>query len=91
MGGSGSHNDVQYERGSPFDFDNWAKFTGDSSWRYENVLKYFKRTENYKGKFVGKDENSKNSIISAFLKLYVVALKSMIGFDCRSTRNGRID
>ena len=51
MGGSGSINNLHYEHGSPYDYERWANVTGDSSWRYENILKYFKRIENYKGQF----------------------------------------
>ena len=49
MGGSGSHNGVQYERGNPLDFDHWANITKDESWKYDNVLKYFLKSENYHG------------------------------------------
>ena len=31
-------------------YEKWANITGDDSWRYENVLKYFLRTENYRGR-----------------------------------------
>lgn len=31
--------------GAPHDFDHWANVVGDSSWRYENVLPYFKKSE----------------------------------------------
>ncbi|CAG7732932.1 unnamed protein product [Allacma fusca] len=49
MGGSGSHNHCHYERGHPLDFDHWANITGDSSWNFKNILKYYLRSENYKG------------------------------------------
>lgn len=51
LGGSGSHNNLHWERGSPYDYQRWANLTGDDSWLYENVLPYFKRIENYKGQF----------------------------------------
>ena len=51
MGGSGSHNNVQYERGHPLDYDRWANFTKDDSWKFKNVLQYFLKTENYRGQF----------------------------------------
>jgi len=42
---------AHYERGHPLDFDHWANVTKDDSWRFENVLKYFLRTENYHGRY----------------------------------------
>ena len=36
-----------YSRGHPLDYDNWANITGDSRWRYENVLEYFKKSEGF--------------------------------------------
>lgn len=60
LGGSGSHNDNIYNRGSPWDYDNFANITGDASWKYKNILKHFKRVENYVGElFV--DEGSRSS------------------------------
>ena len=58
MGGTGSHNNVQYERGHPFGFDQWANVTKDDSWRFENVLKYFLKSENYHGRYAMANGNS---------------------------------
>jgi len=57
MGGSGSHNDLVHSRGSPQDYDNWAAITGDPSWSYANVLKYFKMTEDFIGVTYGPDSD----------------------------------
>ncbi|CAL8124704.1 unnamed protein product [Orchesella dallaii] len=51
MGGSSSINTMVVNRGSPHDFDNWARLTGDLSWSYSNLLQYFKKWENYAGEF----------------------------------------
>jgi len=51
LGGTSSINYMFFNRGNPLDFDNWANITKDPSWKYENVLKYFKRIENYQGEF----------------------------------------
>jgi choline dehydrogenase len=59
LGGSGSHNGNMYNRGSPHDYDNFAKLTGDDSWSYKNVLKYFKSFEHFEGRLV--DENERSS------------------------------
>ncbi|CAL8130336.1 unnamed protein product [Orchesella dallaii] len=50
LGGSGSHNHMVHNRGNPKDYDNYARIANDSSWRYENVLEYFKKYENFIGK-----------------------------------------
>ncbi|XP_035714028.1 glucose dehydrogenase [FAD, quinone] isoform X2 [Folsomia candida] len=51
LGGTSSLNVMAYMRGNPNDFDNWAKLTGDLSWSYENVLPYFKKSEDYSGNY----------------------------------------
>lgn len=40
-----------FNRGSPQDYDNWAALTGDSSWKYSNLLRLFKKLETYDGLF----------------------------------------
>jgi choline dehydrogenase-like flavoprotein len=49
-------------RGSPKDFDNWARITGDEGWSYENVLRHFCSYEH----FVGTTTDSKK-----FKKIYI--------------------
>ena len=51
LGGSSSLNFLMYTRGHPKDFDNWANLTGDSRWNYENVLPFFKKSEDYQGEY----------------------------------------
>ncbi|CAL8117908.1 unnamed protein product [Orchesella dallaii] len=51
LGGSSSVNGMFFNRGSPYDFDNWANITNDPSWSYSSLLPYFKRAENYAGGF----------------------------------------
>lgn len=45
MGGTGSINGMLYVRGTPSDFDGWAKL-GNRGWSYKEVLYYFKKSEN---------------------------------------------
>jgi choline dehydrogenase len=49
LGGTSAINHFIFNRGHPRDYDDWAKNTGDSTWSYKNVLKYFKKSENYHG------------------------------------------
>jgi choline dehydrogenase len=48
LGGTTSINAMSFVRGSPEDFDDWAKL-GCHGWDYKSVLPYFKKSENYEG------------------------------------------
>ncbi|XP_035442956.2 ecdysone oxidase-like [Spodoptera frugiperda] len=45
LGGTSSLNYMLYSRGHPTDYDNWASITDDATWKWENVLPYFKKSE----------------------------------------------
>ncbi|XP_028163514.1 glucose dehydrogenase [FAD, quinone]-like [Ostrinia furnacalis] len=45
LGGSSSMNVMFYVRGSPHDYDTWARITNDQSWSYNDVLPYFIKSE----------------------------------------------
>lgn len=47
LGGSSVINNMLYARGNRFDFDNWLK-QGNSGWGYNDVLQYFKKSEDNK-------------------------------------------
>lgn len=47
LGGCSSINGMIYMRGQARDYDHWATLTGDPSWRWENVLPYFKKHEDH--------------------------------------------
>lgn len=51
LGGTSQINYSIFNRGNPQDYDNWANYTGDPSWNYDNLLPYFKRAETYYGEF----------------------------------------
>ncbi len=47
LGGCSSINGMIYMRGQARDYDQWAELTGDSSWRWDNTLPYFRRHEDH--------------------------------------------
>jgi len=47
LGGCSSINGMIYMRGQSRDYEHWADLTGDDTWRWERVLKAFKRHENH--------------------------------------------
>jgi choline dehydrogenase len=46
LGGSSSINGLNWVRGNPWDYDNWAAL-GLAGWSYADVLPYFKRAETF--------------------------------------------
>ncbi|ODM98750.1 Oxygen-dependent choline dehydrogenase [Orchesella cincta] len=49
LGGTSNINFLIQSRGNPKDFDNWANVTGDPAWSYENLLPYFRKSEDFHG------------------------------------------
>lgn len=50
LGGSSSINGMIYMRGQSRDYAEWAELTGDPGWSWEQVLPFFKKSEDfYKG------------------------------------------
>jgi choline dehydrogenase len=47
LGGSSSINGMIYMRGQRADYDRWAEATGDSSWRWNQVLPLFMKSEDH--------------------------------------------
>lgn len=48
MGGSSSLNAMIYNRGIPWDYDNWASL-GNEGWSHDEMLDVFKRSEDFVG------------------------------------------
>lgn len=67
LGGTSNLNYMLYVRCHPKDYDNWANITGDPTWRYENVLPFFKKSLDYHGDYAS-NRNDKLSRLKA-LKL----------------------
>jgi choline dehydrogenase len=47
LGGSSSINGMIYMRGQKEDYERWAEASGDDSWRWEQVLPFFKKSEDH--------------------------------------------
>lgn len=47
LGGSSSINAMIYMRGQTRDYDEWARLSDDDSWRWDQVLPLFKRSEDH--------------------------------------------
>jgi len=47
LGGSSSINGMIYMRGQSRDYEHWAETTGDDTWRWERVLRAFRRHESH--------------------------------------------
>lgn len=48
IGGCSAINGMMYSRGNPRDYDQWAQ-SGASGWSFEDVLPYFRKSENHWG------------------------------------------
>lgn len=55
LGGSDTINHFLHIRGSPSDYDGWAEVSGDDSWKYNNILKYFIKSERVDDKEILKE------------------------------------
>lgn len=64
LGGSSVLNTMLYIRGNKRDFDQWESF-GNPGWSYEDVLPYFKKSEDQRNPYLAK--NSKHHSIGKVL------------------------
>ena len=46
VGGSSTANLMLYVRGNSGDYDRWADLIGHDRFKYENILPYFKKSQN---------------------------------------------
>lgn len=60
--------------GHPEDFKQWAKISGDPRWKYENVLEFFKMSEDYVGQWDNGENRIKKYISGNFTLMYLIFL-----------------
>lgn len=82
LGGCSSINAVVYARGNAADYDRWAK-NGAEGWSYKDVLKYFKKSEDFRADggdptyhgFGGPLSVEKANFVSPMARAFVEAAK----------------
>lgn len=92
LGGSSSINGMNWVRGNPADYDNWAKL-GNKGWDYQSVLPFFKKCESYdkgsneyRGK-TGPIKITQNKASHPFYKAFLEAGKQ-VGLNQAIDHNG---
>ncbi|KAI7370855.1 alcohol oxidase, partial [Hortaea werneckii] len=53
LGGSSARNQMIYDRGSKGSYDYWAELVGDESYKWDNILPFFKRSMQFNPPNVG--------------------------------------
>ena len=95
LGGSSSINAMVYARGNPADYDGWEAM-GAEGWGYDDVLRYFKKSENYLGSdfdegyhgFDGPLNVGKATFVTPVAEALVEAAKEL-GYPGNTDYNGR--
>ncbi len=92
LGGSSSINAMIYMRGHREDYDNWARL-GNNGWAYEDVLPYFKKSENHqviKDSFHGQDGllHVRDQVLPNVLSSVFVEAAQSIGYQENTDFNG---
>ncbi|CAK1541574.1 unnamed protein product [Leptosia nina] len=76
LGGSSVLNTMLYIRGNKRDFDQWESF-GNPGWGYEDVLPYFKKSEDQRNPYLSKD--TKHHSIGGYLPVQDAPYNTPIG------------
>ncbi|XP_055692366.1 glucose dehydrogenase [FAD, quinone]-like [Lutzomyia longipalpis] len=80
LGGCSSINGMLYVRGNRGDYNNWEAL-GNPTWGWENILKYFKKSENNRDPIVYKNYGGKYHATNGSLAVKLVDEVSTISFD----------
>ncbi|KAJ0176903.1 hypothetical protein K1T71_006912 [Dendrolimus kikuchii] len=84
LGGGSSGNGMVYVRGSPHDYNSWAKEIYDESWNWKHVLPYFIKSERLEDPSVLKSASGKYHGTKGYLgvtrELYPFSQKILRGF-----------
>ncbi|CAB0044836.1 unnamed protein product [Trichogramma brassicae] len=68
LGGTSTINDMIYARGNRADYDEWAEM-GNEGWSYDDVLPYFKKSEDLRDEEILKESGSKYRGTGGYLKI----------------------
>jgi choline dehydrogenase len=60
LGGSTNHHAGVDGRGTPLIYDNWARLTGDDRWRYDALIPFLKKMENFDVPYVDETVHGKS-------------------------------
>jgi choline dehydrogenase-like flavoprotein len=55
LSGGGAINAGAWMRGPAVDYDRWAQLVGDDSWRFENLLPHFRKSEDFRSSSITVD------------------------------------
>ncbi|CAG7828806.1 unnamed protein product, partial [Allacma fusca] len=80
LGGSSTLNFMIYLRGHKYDYERWVNVTGDPRWNYENVLRLFKKSENYQGEW----DNDRYHSHGGYLEVTEPTYKGMSEVYCKA-------
>lgn len=92
LGGTSSINAMVYIRGNRYDFDHWQEL-GNPGWSYQNVLPYFKKSENQQHgacQFHGVDGllNVADAVAPSVVSQHFVEAAVATGYDRNPDFNG---
>uniref|UniRef100_A0A2A4K5W1 Glucose-methanol-choline oxidoreductase N-terminal domain-containing protein n=2 Tax=Heliothis virescens TaxID=7102 RepID=A0A2A4K5W1_HELVI len=97
LGGTSSVSYIQYTTGNRYDYDKWAQIVNDTTWNWNNVLPYLKKSQKLndpvisnssQGQFFGKDGKIELSVYRTDMRLKYFKAFSQVGNDIVTTISG---